>query len=184
MTVQKTKQRQQGFALIEVMVAALILTVGGIAYMRLQQMGLQYAANNAARTQGVAVIEGFVEQLRSNVGYIRSVGGGINGAIVSGKVTAPTKNVNCSGSADCGKVIFRFHEYLTSQQMLSIVSLAGNSRLCYVERDANTGNVRVTFQWVDNSRKGRVVDLRDNKSCPAFNDNLDQNNSVTMYVQL
>lgn len=185
------RKRQRGFALMEVMIAALVLTIGGLAYMKLQRTGLQYGFNNSARSQGVALVTGFVEQLRSNVGYLRTAGlaanGGtgaaINGSFIGGGVAAPTTAVNCNSATDtagCAATIFDFHSYLTSQQMTHIAP-AGNSRLCYTESSADAGMLRITFKWRDNSAEGKVVDLT---RCPAFNDNTNQNNSVTIYAQL
>lgn len=185
------KRKARGFALIEVMVAALVLTVGGVAYMKLQRTGLQYGFNNAARSQGVALVTGFIEQLRSNVGYLRTVGlaadGGtgtaLNASFLGGKVTAPTAEVNCNSSTAskaCAEAIFGLHQYLTSEQMTAIAP-AGNSRLCYTESATTAGMMRVTFIWRDNSVAGSTVDL---SVCPNFNENLQQNNSVTVYAQL
>ncbi|PIE44780.1 MAG: hypothetical protein CSA44_03140 [Gammaproteobacteria bacterium] len=181
------QKRQRGFALLEVMIAALVLTVGGVAYMRLQQMGLQSGFNNAARTRGVTLINGFVEQLRSNVTLIRD-GSATDktGSFLAGAVTAPTETVDCDSSTlACAKIMFNLHRYLASQQM-SQITPANNSRLCYTESGTNAGLMRITFQWRDNSVAGQAVDFTDtvNWACPAFNANINQNNSVTMYVQL
>ncbi len=184
MKLVNKQNKQRGFALLEVMIAALVLTVGGVAYMRLQQMGLQSGFNNAARTQGVAVINGFTEQLRSNITLIRD--GTVadkTGSFLAGSVAVPTATVDCDSSTlACAKTMFDLHRYLTSQQMTQITS-ANNSRLCYTESGTNAGLMRLTFQWRDNSVLGQAVNFTSNP-CPAFNANIDQNNSVTIYVQL
>ncbi len=177
------QKKQRGFALLEVMIAALILTVGGVAYMRLQQIGLQSGFNNAARTQGVTLINSFTEQLRSNVTLIRDgTATDKTGSFIAGSVTAPTETVNCDSSTlTCARTMFNLHRYLTSQQMLQITP-ANNSRLCYAESGTNAGLMRLTFQWRDNSPAGQAVNLTG--ACPAFNADINQNNSVTIYVQL
>lgn len=184
-------KKQQGFALIEVMIAALVLTVGGVAYMKLQQTGLQYGFNNAARSQGVALATGFIEQLRSNVGYLRTNGLAANtssptpikGSFKAGKADEPTDEVNCDSSANtkaCSEAIFSLHSYLTSEQMKSITP-EDNSLLCYEESPTNAGFIRVTFRWRDNSKDGKSINL---STCPEFSDDLEQNNSVTIYAQI
>ncbi len=181
------QRKQRGFALLEVMIAALVLTVGGVAYMKLQQMSLQSGFNNAARTRGVALINGFTEQLRSNVNYIRTATAPIAGSITTAPGTAPpppSTVANCDSETDdvgCATTIFDLHQFLISQQMLQITP-AGNSRLCYTESNTNSGLIRMTFQWRDNSPAGQTINLTG--ACPAFNATINQNNSVTMYVQL
>ncbi len=189
MKLVKKQNKQRGFALLEVMIAALVLTVGGVAYMRLQQMGLQSGFNNAARTQGVALLNGFTEKLRSNITLIRNgTAADKTGSVLAGNVAAPSASdtVDCDSSTlACARRMFNLHRYLTSQQMKQITS-DNNSRLCYRESNTNAGLMRLTFQWRDNSTAGQTVDFTDttNWACPAFNANIDQNNSVTIYVQL
>ncbi|PID65061.1 MAG: hypothetical protein CR962_00260 [Gammaproteobacteria bacterium] len=179
----KNQKKQRGFALLEVMVAALVLTIGGVAYMRLQQIGLQSGFNNAARTEGAALINAFTEQLRSNVTLIREgTAADKTGSFLADDVTAPTDTVDCDSSTlTCAKIMFNLHRYLTSQQM-SQITPKKNSRLCYIESGTDRGLMRLTFQWRDNSKAGQTINLTG--ACPAFNAYIDQNNSVTMYVQL
>lgn len=185
---------QGGFALLEVMIAALVLTVGGVAYMKLQQTGLQYNFNNAARSRGAAVINGFVEHLRSNVNYVRYTNN-ISGSIVADGVTEPSSAISCSSRSDtdsktatCATAVFNLHRYLLSKRMADITA-ANNSRLCYVESSTEAGLMRLTFQWRDNSKESVDNDAL-SVACPDFNANLKnsttnyKNNSVTIYAQL
>lgn len=64
---------------------------------------------------------------------------------------------------------------------MSNITAPNNSVLCFVESGTHAGLVRVTFKWLDNTTAGQSVNL---DQCPAFNDNLNQNNSVTVYAQL
>lgn len=180
----KKIKKQVGFALIEVMLAALVMTIGGVAFMKLQQMGLQYSFNNYARTQGVVFAEDFIEQLRSNVGLLKSAS--VSGTVIRGEIskteTVPSTQVNCSSesnTASCSASLLALQKYLISQQMSAIAS---DSKLCYLERAAGTGHLRITYLWQDNSKKGKSAST----TCPAtFADNsLDLNNSVTIYAQL
>lgn len=174
----KIRKQQRGFALIEVLMAALILTVGGAAFMKLQGMGLQYNYNNYARTQGMAIARGLVEQLRSNIAYAKSTD--LNAQIKS-TVTdyEPTSTIDCSGSAaTCATNVFKHQEYLISQQ---IAEVSPNSVLCYREHASTEGYVRVTYLWQDNSEEGKTTNITD---CPAFDATTNLSNSVTIYAQL
>ncbi|PID66711.1 MAG: hypothetical protein CR975_01380 [Gammaproteobacteria bacterium] len=177
----KIIKKQVGFALLEVLVAALVLTVGGVAYMRLQQTGLQYSYNNYARTQGVAIIGDFIDTLRSNIDKISIAD--IDGSIISGQVgTDAARTLDISKIGD----VFAFQQELVRQQLLTTVS---NSVLCF--RVRKDGLVRATYIWKDNSRAGKDVDLTTLSSggyCPAnFSAAIDaaiKQNTVTIYAQL
>ncbi len=176
-------KKQLGFALIEVMLAALIMTVGGVAFMKLQQMGLQYNFNNYARTQGTLFAEDFIEQLRGNIGLLKAAQ--VSGTLISGSISktepAPTAAVNCSSTTQtqsCAASLLALQKYLISQQMATIAS---DSILCYQENAAGSGYLRVTYLWRDNSSEGQTASL----DCPTtFNENKAPNNSVTIYAQL
>lgn len=172
------RNKQRGFALIEVLLAALIMTVGGAAFMKLQGVGLQYNYNNYARTQGVAIAQGFVEQLRSNIAYVKSTT--LNEKIQSTVADyEPTSVIDCSGSASaCAGNVFAHQKYLISQQ---IAEVSPNSVLCYREHPSTEGYVRVTYLWQDNSEDGKTTNIT---ACPDFATATTLTNSVTIYAQL
>ncbi len=199
----KILKKQTGFALLEVLIAALIMTVGGVAYMRLQQMGLQYGHNNYARTQGIVIVEDFVDTLRNNVEHFQSAN--TDGYIVSSRAGAKKisaidlskKTCKVSVSADSvGKTskviscdtntIFELQKSFIQQQLQASVS---NSVLCY--RVNTDGFVRVTYLWKDNSAASKAINLSTLNSggyCPAdFNTAIDaklEENMVSIYAQL
>ncbi len=198
----KRLKKQTGLALLEVLVAALMMIVGSVAYMRLQQMGLKSSYNNYARTQGIVIAENFIDTLRNNIEYFQ--GSDINGHIKSSSVA--TKGVNpidlstkpcvitpshsdhrTSSSISCdSEAIFNLQNGFIQQQLQSSVA---SSVLCY--RVSKNGFVRVTYLWKDNSAAGKVISLDDlNKGdyCPTdFNAVIDsklEQNMVSVYAQL
>lgn len=184
------KKKQNGFALIEVMIAALVLVVGGVAFMKLQRIGLQYSSNDYARTQAIAISQGFMEQLRSNRGFLKIAGADKNGFIVGGKVSTaakPQSKGDCKAENPgvvCAKTMLDYHRYITSMQM-GMVMKDGNSLLCY--RHGNEGQMRLTYLWIDHISDQKNVTLG-SANCPAnFTDSVasgEFNNSVTIYAQL
>lgn len=183
-------KEQRGFALIEVMLAALVLVIGSAAFMRLQQIGLQQSFNNYARAEGTVIASNFSNYLRSNLGFVR-FNVAKNGSIIGGREAAPAQlpqdNANCSAdqaSQSCSESTLAFHRYLISKKMEQTVP-AGNSLLCYRESNAIDGYMRITYLWVDKNNKDEVLAAND---CPgAFDTNLASAllpNSVTVYVQL
>lgn len=190
------KHKHRGFALIEVMVSALVLTVGCLAFLKLQQTGMKYSFNDYARSQGVAVAQGFAEKLRGNVNLLSSTvkSGSILGGDVSLSSALPQDDTDCQSAnpgTTCAEAMLEYQSYLTSKQMQSL--LAGQSRLCYriINDIANAkyGSVRLTYMWVDNtSGTTAKEDGIKEADCPsAFDSAVGSNfidNSVTIYVQL
>ncbi len=193
--MMKTVKKQKGFALLEVLIAALIMTVGGIAYMRLQQMGLQYSHNNYARTQGIAVANNFVDTLRNNIDYFSS---GVQPGYITAKpvVGAGSDKISfanscvASGSADgrlCEpEAVFNLQNSFIQQQLRTS---SPNSVLCY--QINNEGFVRVTYLWKDNGAESKDIaldKLNKGEYCPqTFNGAVDaklKQNTVTIYAQL
>ncbi len=165
-----------------------ILTVGGVAYMRLQQMGLKSSYNNYARTQGIVIAQDFIDTLRNNVEHFQTAGD--SGYIVSNHArskdissinlskkictvsSSTDSNSNTSQSISCNtETIFDVQKAFVQQQLQSSVS---NSVLCY--RVKTDGFVRVTFLWKDNSAASRAINLNSLS-------NLKQN-MVDIYAQL
>lgn len=174
MLIQK---KQSGFALVEVMMAALVLTVGGVAFMKLQRIGLQNSTNDYARNQGTAIAGNFIEQLRGNVDYMDFTAGN-NGSIIAG--ITPTTSSGCNASAAC--TAFDYQRYLISLQMQNTLS-TGQSILCYRQHPTTDGYLRVTFIWNDKiSTTGAALTAT---SCPnSFNAVLNNTNSVDIYARL
>lgn len=185
------QQYSHGFALIEVMVAALVLTVGCLAFLKLQRIGVQYAFNDYARSQGVAIAQGFTEKLRSNTPFIHAddlqYGNIKSYTTLSG--VFPQENANCQADTPgiaCAKALLDYHRYLTAQQMKAFIK--GKSKLCYRKHPSIKGSLRLTFMWVDSSSSKKVQKTFDSIECPeSFTAQLDKDitdSSVTIYAQL
>ncbi|MGY0398996.1 MAG: type IV pilus modification protein PilV [Ostreibacterium sp.] len=179
----RKKNKQSGFALIEVMLAALVLTVGSVAFMTLQRIGLQHSFNDYARTQGIALSRDFVELLRSNNSFVRLPANLTSGSIVGGRIASNAPVCVASGNT-CTESMLNYQRYLISRQMESTM-VAGQSLLCY--RNNGSGYMRITYLWVDNTSGNRNITLSQN-SCPGdFTTSVgttERDNSVTIYAQL
>lgn len=189
--IPMNQQKNRGFALIEVMVAALVLTVGCLAFLKLQRLGIQYAFNDYARSQGVAIAQGFTEKLRSNTPFVNAAdlqyGDIKSNASLSG--TLPQENANCEADTPgiaCAKALLDYHRYLTAQQMKTFIK--GKSKLCYRKHPSIKGSLRLTFMWVDNSSTQKAKETFDSIECPeSFTAQLGEDiidSSVTIYAQL
>lgn len=184
-----------GFALVEVLLAALTMAVGSAAFLKLHSMSLKYSSNNYARTQALSIATGFVEQLRSNRGFMDLATADRTGAIIAGNIAvasapAPQNESDCAsgnpGSA-CVRATFTYHTYLTSQKML--YSFQRNlSMLCYRESASVRGYLRITYLWRDGLSDTKTAftaaDCPNSFSATTAALATDRNNSVTIYAQL
>lgn len=185
------EKKEKGFALIEVMMAALVLTVGCLAFLKLQHKGLQYSFNDYARSQGVAITQGFVERLRGNTAFLNA--GIADGSISNGDKTLAnalsTATSACGASKPnktCAKAMFDYQKYLTAQQMQT--AMKGQSRLCYLHNN-DTRGLRLTFMWIDSTAsEDAKKDGIEEDNCPDnFGDAVEDDfidNSVTIYATL
>lgn len=209
-TINK-RRPSKGFALVEVLIAALVLAVGSAAFLKLQSISLKNSNNNYARTQATMIASSFVEQLRSNRGFFDLPAAVRTGSIIGGTVAltaAPQNNGDCQSGANtdaCAQATLNYQRYLTSLQMGGAFP-QNLSLLCYRE-DTGTaavpavpatgtagiaavaavrGYLRVTYLWRDNLSNTRTAFTA--ADCPAnFSNPLAatvRNNSVTIYVQL
>lgn len=78
--------KQLGFALIDVMVASLVLAVGVIAFVKLQNLSVQRSGQTNYRLQAAGSAETLVELMRGNRNLVAwatdSTGGGAGGAFI------------------------------------------------------------------------------------------------------
>lgn len=207
-----SKHRQsRGFALVEVLIAALVLAVGSAAFLKLQSISLKNSNNNYARTQATMIASSFVEQLRSNRGFFDLPAAARTNSIIGGTVAltaAPQNNNDCQSGANtvaCVQATLNYQRYLTSLQMGGAFP-QNLSLLCYREDTGSAavpavpatgtpgipavaavrGYLRVTYLWRNNLSSTKTAFTA--ADCPTnFSGSLaatDLNNSVTIYVQL
>ncbi len=187
-------KQQRGMAFIEVMLAALVLVVGCVGFLKLQRIGLQSSFNDYARAQGVAISQGFIDGLRGNIRFLGVDKADRTGSIVSSAAMAatalPQTKANCKANVPetaCAKAVLDYHKYVANTYMQRAVPGDGRSVLCYAESpDADLlGYMRVTFLWLDNTSSAKAALTADN--CPAFNDRPAGDlltHSVSIYAQL
>ena len=65
--LQTYKKRQSGFSLIEIMVAAIILSIGILGVVSLQVIGMKGTHQSYMKHQAMAIVQALTERMRSNV---------------------------------------------------------------------------------------------------------------------
>lgn len=93
---------QSGFALIDVMIATVVLAVGVVAFLKLQNIGLQRSAQSNYRLQATASAEAMIELMRGNRHLLTWASERL--AFVSEnheiEAEASTTERNCTGAGD------------------------------------------------------------------------------------
>ncbi len=182
-TMKYTKyysKQQRGMAFIEVMLAALVLVVGCVGFLKLQRIGLRSSFNDYARAQGVAVSQGFIDGLRGNIRFL-SVVDTMNdnnelpkmSSFVSSSTmpvaNPPQDNGDCQAGVpdeDCAKAVLDYQKYVANTYMQRALPGDGRSVLCYHLAKEPLGAMRVTFLWLDNTSSDRGALTTD--SCRGF----------------
>jgi type IV pilus assembly protein PilV len=96
--------RQDGFTLLEVMVALLVLSLGLLGLAGLQTMSLKFNTQSYQRTQATLLIDSMIDRMRANPDAVNSgaynsvpLGAAASGYSFSG--TCPTKCTNADDLA-------------------------------------------------------------------------------------
>ncbi len=142
-------RNQSGFNLIEIMVAALILSVGLLSMAGLQVASLRSVQNATQKQQAAFIVHELLERMRSNR---QAALDGNYTAAVSCASTAPQ---DCSGSATCSPAQVAAYDLYTLQcgEGTTAVRSGANEQLIdgqlnveCMAGDCNSG-VRVTINW-------------------------------------
>lgn len=87
---------QKGAALIEVMIALLILAIGLLGFAGMQTRGMQMARKSYSHSQAVFLAEDIVERMRANLAAVTT------GTYAMSKTSAiPTATSSCTTSTPC-----------------------------------------------------------------------------------
>ncbi len=129
--------RAQGFSLIEVLVAVVVLSIGLLGLAALQVSGLRVGQSSFYRAQAAQFASDMADRLRANAGEARTC----QLALADATPTSP--------STTCGRDLAEWRNRLRS--------LPGGTGA--VELDLASNLVTVTVQW-DDSRGGGNTDAR------------------------
>ncbi|MEN1927567.1 type IV pilus modification protein PilV [Luteimonas sp. MJ250] len=134
----RSRARQHGFSMIEVLVAIIVLALGLLGFALLQTMSLRYAQSANYRTQATNLAYDLLDQMRANrfqaAWYSGSSGAGFNaGDIIAGDCSRPVGTVAIADSIE--------------RWQCQVVQLLGESASANV--GYNAGVVNVAISWGD-----------------------------------
>ncbi|MBT8087038.1 MAG: type IV pilus modification protein PilV [Gammaproteobacteria bacterium] len=137
------RRRQQGFTLIEVLVALLILSFGLLGIANLQLGGVSKSRNSFERSQAILLANEIVERIRANAPG--AAGGGYD--LASGD-TAPTPSSNCLGtSADCSPAELAAADLANWQQRVEDLLVGTDTVIQVTVNGGVATSVALTLDW-------------------------------------
>lgn len=173
----KHRSKESGFAMIDVMIASIVLAVGVIAFVKLQNLSVQRSAQSNYRLQASGSAEALIELMRGNRNLVdwATAATGANGAFIVksqsdvntelGGVTCDIKeDADATTTANKEKVINATNWCATDSDALrdelfaytrSVLSenfrfIAGKAVMCVQANSTNTDDlmpVRVVVIW-------------------------------------
>ncbi|MEM7279391.1 MAG: type IV pilus modification protein PilV [Pseudomonadota bacterium] len=160
----QTMRRQQGFSLIEALIAGVILAIGILGIVSLLAMSKASQHEGIQRVRAVSLADDILERIRRNPSAMATYDIGLNAPLGS-KPTPPTEpSPNCT-TATCDFEQLALHDLWTWEQLLdgasATITDAGGSTVrtaamrnvqACIEFSAdtgknNTGTVDVVLQW-------------------------------------
>ncbi len=150
--------KQNGFTLLEVLIAFVILSVGLLGIVNLQAMSKKFTHQAMQRTLAVSLTDSLIERIRANPGaaQIYEDLAGPGGTLIASEPTPV-----CSGSAICTTTEIATHDIWEWQQSMAgtaVTTGSGNNAAGLIEPQAcivfvpdgtkvSTGNLTVIIQW-------------------------------------
>lgn len=191
---------QQGFSLVEVLVAFLIMAIGLLGVVKLQGIAQDSAVQANQRARAVALAESMIERVRSTpsamASYVDTNGLspvlGLDGySATSG--CANSGRISCGGNAETSFALFnldRWHDELRGSLIQAsgthvggLLEPAGQLTFTADTGLTNTGQLTVTVQWCSSAlvAGSATVALAGSTDCATL-DGIRQQVSVTTRV--
>ena len=159
------RRAQQGFSLVEVLVAFLVMAIGLLGVVKLQGIAQDSAVQANQRARAVALAESMIERVRSTPSAMASyvdTGTGLSPVLgLDGySATSGCSNsgrISCGGNTEASFALFnldRWHEELrgsliqaSGTQVGGLLEPAGQLAFTADTGLTNTGQLTVTVQW-------------------------------------
>jgi type IV pilus assembly protein PilV len=143
-TMIKRFKNAQGFSLLEVMIAMVILAIGLLGLMSLQLLSLQTNTNSNFRTQATIAAYDMSERIRANIpgfqaGSYDAIAFTSNGAVCAS---------DCSASARANNDVYEWKEYLNEY-------LPEGKGEVQDKGVSNSLDIKVT--WKENDKSGAAL---------------------------
>lgn len=146
----KSLKRQAGLNLIEILVAALVLSIGLLSLAGLQVASLKSVQNATQKQQAAYIVHELMERMRSNRDAVLS--GDYEVASLSCTSTPPS--VDCGSAQACTAQEMAAYDLYTVKCGPNIrvpdeKLTRGQMAVSCISGDCSAGDINITLQWVE-----------------------------------
>jgi type IV pilus assembly protein PilV len=163
------KHKQSGFALIEVLISLLIMTIGVLGLAGLQFYALKFNRSSAERSQAAAFAYQLADKMRTNYGPARSGSYGVT--LSSQPSRTPAKDCtanNCTSNELAAYDLSTWYDALSTALPGSQIEVICGDTPC-----GFTSQHRITVYWADKSLSGSSANSITLANCPVAGTNTD-----------
>ncbi len=136
--------RQQGFSLVEILVALLVLSIGLLGLAALQTTSLQFNTGSYHRTQATFLAYDIIDRMRANIDVVADSDGTAYDQPTSTNVTMST---DCDG-ADCTSAQLAIYDVRKWYERAAVTLPGAASSPPTIQVEAGN-KVTVTIKWME-----------------------------------
>ncbi len=143
------ERRNQGFSLIEVLVALLVLSVGLLGLAALQTTSLKYNTDSYVRSQATFLVYDLVDRMRLNLSAVASGNYTItsqSAALAAAQNTCISSSCACESSS-CTPSNLAAYDLMRWYQRLQVSLPESSTGLATISVNATTFQATITMQW-------------------------------------
>lgn len=133
------RYQAQGFSLLEVLIALLVLAIGLLGLATLQTVGLKFNQESYLRSQAVLIAYDIIDRIRANP--VAKSSGAYDSVAATATYTAPA----CTGAVDCSTSDIATYELANWKSRIAATLPAGTGAI------STSGTRRtITITWKEN----------------------------------
>jgi type IV pilus assembly protein PilV len=139
------RKAPQGFSLIELLLASLVMAVGVLSMISLQVKSVGVVNNSNLRASAVVLVSDMAQRMRNNRNIALANGYLTNGGSNGADLPACISLAGCSGAELAQQDIWEWHQRIIGADTISQGLPSGNGR---VFRNTDDGSFSVEVSWV------------------------------------
>lgn len=153
---------RNGFSLLEVLVAVVIMAIGVIGIAGLQITSSVYSESSMHRSNASALAREIVERMRANIDDAKAGGYSIS--------SLPTLTTNCKGNTqDCSPAQMRQHDLRIWSARVTALLPGGDATIVTgADNGTDPVDITVTMGWDDSRGQRTGVCPGNNPTCQSF----------------
>ena len=149
------RRKNQGFSLIEVLVALLVLAIGLLGLAALQATGMRYSGNASLRTQVIILSQDMIERMRANPTAVAASPAGSDNTNYKITSTLTAATPNCSSG--CSSTDMATYDVKNWQINLASLLPEGTGTIVVTDEGSSIYKVETTINWRERQTEGATT---------------------------